>query len=185
MVNCWVASFCATTSDRRPPPCSRNFAALVCGQWCLLATAPKPQKKQEKKLPVMFIQDLLSKLPIPLPIPDVSVLNPPLGAVPLLAKNIEFVTDSAKRTPIQAVLHGMARAAASADGVTATGTLDVLRYGQPLRARALVGVRGAGAAFDGLHFVRRVTHRIKRGEYKQEFRLSRNGLLPTVPRVPV
>jgi hypothetical protein len=140
---------------------------------------------EKKKLPVMFIQDLLSKVPIPLPIPDVSLLNPPLGAVPLLAKNIEFVADSAKRSPIQAVLHGMAKAAASADGVTGTGTLDVLRYGQPLRARSLVGVRGAGAAFDGLHFVSRVTHKIQRGEYKQEFRLSRNGLLPTVARVPV
>jgi hypothetical protein len=30
-----------------------------------------------------------------------------------------------------------------------------------------------------------VTHRIKRGEYKQDFKLSRNGVLPTVPRVPV
>jgi hypothetical protein len=79
----------------------------------------------------------------------------------------------------------MARAASSADGVTGNGTLDVLRYGQPLRARRLVGVRGAGPAFDGLHFVRQVTHTLRRGEYKQQFRLSRNGLLSTVPKVPV
>ncbi|MBK5248041.1 MAG: hypothetical protein JJE50_01205 [Actinomycetales bacterium] len=140
---------------------------------------------EEKKLPVMFIQELISKIPIPIPIPDISPLSPLLGAVPLLAKKVEYVADSAKRSPIQAVLHGMAQAAASADGVRGTGTLDVLRYGQPLRARALVGVRGAGAAFDGLHFVQRVTHKIKRGEYKQEFTLVRNGLLPTLPKVPV
>jgi len=29
-----------------------------------------------------------------------------------------------------------------------------------------------------------VTHKIKRGEYKQDFTLARNGLLSTVPRVP-
>lgn len=140
---------------------------------------------EQKKLPVMFIQELISKVPIPIPIPDVSPLSPLLGAMPLLAKKVEYVSDSAKRSPIQAVLHGMSQAAASADGVNGTGTLDVLRYGRPLRARGLVGVRGAGAAFDGLHFVQRVTHKIKRGEYKQEFKLVRNGLLPTSPYVPV
>jgi hypothetical protein len=140
---------------------------------------------EEKKLPVTFVQDLLSKIPIPLPIPDISPLNPLLGAVPLPAKKIEYVTDSAKRSPIQAVLHAMAQAAGSADGLSGTGTLDVLRYGQPLHARGLVGVRGAGAAFDGLHFVQQVTHKIKRGEYKQEFKLTRNGLLPTLPKVPI
>jgi len=83
------------------------------------------------------------------------------------------------------VLFGLAQAAARAEGVTGTGSLDVLRYGRPLQARKLVGVRGAGLAFDGLHFVRQVTHKIKRGEYKQDFKLSRNGLLPTLPTVPV
>jgi hypothetical protein len=78
----------------------------------------------------------------------------------------------------------MAAASRSADAVTGTGTLDVLRYGRPLRARALVGVRGAGMAFDGLYYVRSVTHDIKRGEYKQSFTLGRNGLISTVPRVP-
>jgi hypothetical protein len=140
---------------------------------------------EEKKLPVTFVQDLLSTVPIPLPVPDVSPLNPLLGAVPLPAKKLEYVTDSAKRSPIQAVLHAMAQAAGSADGLSGTGTLDVLRYGRPLHPRGLVGVRGAGAAFDGLHFVQQVTHKIKRGEYKQEFKLTRNGLLSTVPRVPV
>jgi hypothetical protein len=140
---------------------------------------------ERKTMPVLFIQEPFSKVPIPIPIPDISVLNPPLGAVPLLPKKIELIDDTTKRSPIQAALHGLARAASSADGVTGTGALDVLRYGQPLRARRLVGVRGAGPAFDGLHFVRHVTHTLRRGEYKQRFRLSRNGLLPTVPRVPV
>jgi len=59
----------------------------------------------------------------------------------------------------------------------------VLRYGRLLKARQLVGVRGVGPAFDGLHYVTSVTHSIKRGEYTQNFTLSRNGLLSTVPQV--
>ena len=39
-------------------------------------------------------------------------------------------------------------------------------------------------AFDGLYYVKSVTHSIKRGEYKQSFSLARNGLLSTVPKVP-
>ena len=48
-----------------------------------------------------------------------------------------------------------------------------------------MGVRGAGAAFDGLHYVKSVTHTIKPGDYRQRFELSRNGLISTLPRVPV
>lgn len=140
---------------------------------------------EDKTLPITFIQELLSKIPIPIPLPDINPLNPLLGAIPLLTKQVEYVKDSAKRSPIQAVLYGLARAGASADGVTGRGKLDVLRYGRPLEARKLVGVRGAGAAFDGLHYVQQVTHSIKRGEYKQEFKLTRNGLLSTLPSVPV
>jgi hypothetical protein len=140
---------------------------------------------EEKTLPVTFIQELLSKIPIPIPLPDINPLNPLLGAIPLLTRQVEYVKDSAKRSPIQAVLYGLARAGASADGVTGRGKLDVFRYGRPLEARKLVGVRGAGPAFDGLHYVQQVTHSIKRGEYKQEFKLTRNGLLSTLPSVPV
>jgi len=140
---------------------------------------------EDKTLPVTFIQELLSKIPIPIPLPDINPLNPLLGAIPLLTKQVEYVKDSAKRSPIQAVLYGLARAGASADGVTGRGKLDVFRYGRPLEARKLVGVRGAGPAFDGLHYVQQVTHSIKRGEYKQEFKLTRNGLLSTLPSVPV
>ena len=78
---------------------------------------------------------------------------------------------------------GLAKAARWAEAVTGTGSLDVLRYGRLLKARQLVGVRGVGPAFDGLHYVTSVTHKIKRGEYKQSFELSRNGLISTLPRL--
>ena len=48
----------------------------------------------------------------------------------------------------------------------------------------LVGVRGAGEAYDGLYYVNNVTHNIKRGEYKQSFNLSRDGLGSLTPKVP-
>jgi hypothetical protein len=78
---------------------------------------------------------------------------------------------------------GLGTASQWAEAVTGRGDLDVLRYGHILKARQLVGVRGAGTAFDGLYYVKSVTHKIKRGEYKQSFELSRNGLISTVPRV--
>jgi hypothetical protein len=136
------------------------------------------------KEPTLFIYLPLVKLTIPIPLPDISPLNPPLGLVPPLRKKKEPVEGTAKYNEVRAAAAGMAEASRSADAVTGTGTLDVLRYGRPLRARTLVGVRGAGTAFDGLYFVRSVTHEIKRGEYKQSFTLVRNGLISTVPLVP-
>ena len=138
-----------------------------------------------KSLPIVFIQNPETKIPIPIPIPDITPLNPPLGLIPPLPKNIDPITDTAKYSPIRGAMIGMAKAARSADGVSGTGSLDVLRYGRALKARSLVGVRGAGAAFDGLYYVNSVTHNLKRGEYKQSFILGRNGLLSTIPTVPV
>ena len=138
-----------------------------------------------KSLPIVFIQNPETKIPIPIPIPDITPLNPPLGLIPPLPKNIDPITDTAKYSPLRGAMIGMAKAARSADGVSGTGSLDVLRYGRALKARSLVGVRGAGAAFDGLYYVNSVTHNLKRGEYKQSFILGRNGLLSTIPTVPV
>jgi hypothetical protein len=136
-----------------------------------------------RTLPLLYIQEQYSKAPILIPIPDITPLNPPLGAIESIPKEFPIVNGGSKLTPIQAVLIGLAKAAKKADGVTASGSLDVLRYGNVLSARGLVGVRGAGMAFDGLYYVSSVTHQLKRGEYKQNFTLSRNGLVSTVPEV--
>ncbi len=61
------------------------------------------------------------------------------------------------------------------DAVTATGELDTIRYGHVLQVRRLVGVRGVGNTYDGNYYVKKVTHRIKEGEYKQSFTLIREG----------
>lgn len=138
----------------------------------------------KKVLPILFIQNKETKIPIPIPIPDITPLNPPLGLIPPLPRHVEFITGTAKLSPIRAALIGLAKAARSSDAVFGEGTLNVLRYGRVLKARQLVGVRGAGTAFDGLYYVKSVTHNIKRGEYKQSFSLARNGLVSTVPKVP-
>ena len=138
-----------------------------------------------KKQPVVFIQEPISKQPLPIPIPDISMLNPALGATSLLAKTIEPITDAANRSPIAAIMAGISAASNSADGISANGTLDVIRYGHVLKARRLVGLRGAGSAFDGVYYTKSVTHNIKPGEYKQSFTLTRNALGSLVSSLPI
>ena len=67
--------------------------------------------------------------------------------------------------------------------VTASGELDALRYGGVLQARTVVGMRGVGMTFDGLYFVKTVSHSIRKGEYKQHFTLRREGVGSIVPFV--
>lgn len=136
-------------------------------------------------LPVVFIQNQLTRVPIPIPIPNLNPLQPPLGALPTPLSNITLLKDTAKLNPMQAISRGLAEAKKSQDAVSGSGSLDVLRYGRALKARQLVGVRGAGIAYDGLYYVQSVTSTLKRGDFKQSFKLTRNGLVSITPRVPV
>ena len=138
----------------------------------------------DKAMPVVFIQNAITKAPIPIPIPEVNPLQPPLGVVPPIPTRLDLMKDTAKLSPIAALARGVARAAGTSDVVEGTGTLDVLRYGRLLKARRLVGVRGAGTAFDGLYFVKSVTSTLKKGEFKQRFSLTRNALISITPGVP-
>lgn len=141
--------------------------------------------QSDAELPIVFIQNPITKFPIPLPVPDVSLANPPLGLIPPLPKALKLMKDTAKLSPIAALGKGLAAAAgSSADAVTGDGNLDVLRYGHVLKARQLVGVRGAGLSFDGLYYVKKVSSTLKAGEFKQRFSLARNGLVSTLPLVP-
>ncbi len=136
------------------------------------------------RLPVLMVQIPATKVSIPIPIPDVSLTNPPLGAIPPFPKRIDILSETAKYSAIQAALFGLGQASRAQDAVEGSGSLDVLRYGAILKSRQLVGVRGAGPAFDGLYYVKSVTSSLKRGEFRQSFNLARNGLLSTVPNVP-
>lgn len=139
-----------------------------------------------KKIIVYTIMDPATmKVPVPIPVPNLSILRPPLGARPTLPSKVEFAEGGTAQSPPKAIQKILGMTFAASDAITVSGTLDVVRYGKPLRSRMLVGVRGAGLAYDGLYYVNTVTHNIKRGEYKQDFQLSRDGLISITPRVPV
>lgn len=137
----------------------------------------------ERELPILIIQEPNTKVPLPIPLPDVSLANPPLGLVPPRLTGIRLLEDIGALNPIEVALKGLGTAAKSADAVSASGTVDPVRYGRLLRARGLVGLRGAGLAFDGLYFVKSVTTTVKAGSIAQKFQLVRNGLVSTVPKV--
>lgn len=115
---------------------------------------------------------------------------------PALAKRPALKAQSQVRqalpTPIAGLTSAQARAIAqgltdrSTDQVvTAEGELSVSRYGQLLRARHLVGLRGCGDSYDGLYYVKKVTHLIRLGKYRQQFTLTREGLGSTLPTLTI
>ncbi|MGH8082011.1 MAG: hypothetical protein ACREP7_15665, partial [Lysobacter sp.] len=140
-----------------------------------------------KETMLVTINDpVTGRIPIPIPIPAVSIFQPPLGARPTPPLKMVLSRDTGGDSvpfTIKKVLGRLLKG--SANAITATGSLDVLRYGHVLRSRMMVGVRGAGLAYDGLYYVDSVTHKLKRGEFKQSFQLSRDGLISLTPKVPI
>ena len=119
-----------------------------------------------------------------IPIPQLPSLRiPPLASSPTPALRTTLARDTANQNPASAATNLLARATNSPDAVTGNGEIDSIRYGNVLRARKLVGIRGAGLSYDGNYYVRRVTHTLTIGDYKQSFTVSREGtgaLLPVV-----
>jgi hypothetical protein len=137
-----------------------------------------------KKVVVLNVfDDVTQKIPIPMAVPNVSVLRPPLGLRPTPPAKVEFPDGLAGLTMTQAISKALGISFAASDAISASGSLDVTRYGQPLRSRMLVGVRGAGFTYDGFYYVNSVTHNLSRGSYKQSFSLSRDGLISNTPVV--
>lgn len=121
------------------------------------------------------------------PVQTFASLRPPLAAMPAWLVNQPNVRRTQLRQTGLNVMQAMARAQAtteaSIDAVEATGELDALRYGDLLTPRGLVGLRGVGYSYDGLWYVKRVSHNIRRGSYRQNFTLAREGLGSTTPVV--
>jgi hypothetical protein len=137
-----------------------------------------------KKVRIYTVYDPFThKIPIPIPLPSINIFKPPLGARLTPPAKLELSDNSAKLKPEEAARDILGFLMNNADAISANGSLDVLRYGGLLRSRMLVGVRGAGTAYDGMYYVNSVTHNIKRGEYKQNFALSRDGLISSSSRV--
>lgn len=137
-----------------------------------------------KKILVVTIMDpVTGKIPIPIPMPNLNALKPPLGARLTPPSRVEFPRDMARLDPAEAAQRIIGKSFSAPQMISGSGSLDVLRYGRVLRSRMLVGVRGASLAYDGMYYVDSVTHNIKRGEYKQNFTLSRDGLISQTPSV--
>jgi hypothetical protein len=132
---------------------------------------------------VTILDPITKKIPLPIPIPNVSFLHPPLGARLTPPAKIEFGDNLANLAPDEVAKRIFGMLVNRADAVTGNGSLSVTRYGQILRMRTVVGVRGAGPAYDGFYYINSVTHNLKRGEYKQSFTLSRDGLVSQTPVV--
>lgn len=138
----------------------------------------------QKTTTVMFLYDTLTKkIPIAVTIPGINPMHPPLGLRPTPPAHVTFAEDTTRLTPTEAAKRAFGIMRQSQDPIRGTGTLNVASYGRALRARMLVGVRGAGITYDGLYYVESVTDNIKRGEYKQSFQLSRDGMVTQTPVV--
>ncbi|MGW2723424.1 hypothetical protein [Streptomyces sp. NPDC001492] len=107
--------------------------------------------------------------------PEPLVLRGPLAASPAEALRAGALAGQTGRSLTRTLLAGLGREVA-ADAVHGRGTVDVLRYGHVLAAHGLVGVRGAGTAYDGRYLVATVTHDLTRDTFKQHFTLVRDGL---------
>jgi hypothetical protein len=137
-----------------------------------------------KKIRIFTVLDpVTNRIPIPIPVPNVSAVKPPLGSRPTPPAKVEFHDSGARLAPDEAARDILSFLMNNSTAISGNGTLDVLHYGQILRSRTLVGVRGAGPAYDGLYYVDSVTHDIKKGQYKQNFSLSRDGLISNTPVV--
>lgn len=134
---------------------------------------------------VVTIIEQNTQLPIPIPVPNISLLKAPLAAqMPPILK-VTQLTPSASDDATEAALAALGKLFEISDPISGSGQLDVLRYGQVFKVRQLATVRGAGSYYDGRYYVKSVTHNIKRGEYKQSFTLARGGVGTDVSTVSV
>lgn len=140
----------------------------------------------ESTLVTGSVQDPILNMKIP--VITVTSLRPPTALFPDLLTNIANAKTKQYRAgggvnALQAYNEAQSTTEASTDAVTATGEVDGVVYGDVLRARRLVGLRGVGLMHDGFYYVKNVTHKISSGNYKQAFTLSREGLGSTTPVV--
>jgi hypothetical protein len=124
-------------------------------------------------------------IPIPIPLPNLDILKPALAQNQATPLKTEQLKGLAFEDGVKAALIGLGKLFSASDAITASGQLDVLRYGQIFKVRQRAGVRGGGEYYDGLYYVKSVTHNIKRGEYKQSFTLARGGVGSSVSTVSV
>ncbi|MFF9472129.1 hypothetical protein ACF1E9_05795 [Streptomyces roseolus] len=107
--------------------------------------------------------------------PEPGLLRRSLAGSPARVLRTGTLDGQTGRSLTRTLLAGLGGRLAT-DAVTGRGTLDVLRYGHVLTPHGLVGVRGAGRAYDGRYLVAGVTHDLTRDTFRQHFTLVRDGL---------
>jgi hypothetical protein len=114
----------------------------------------------------------------------------PLALRPAMSFQSEHIRETVFSSDIKGLTREQAKSQAQAmadksmdQTVTASGEVDAAHYGDLITARSVIGLRGAGLSFDGLYYVKSVTHSIKRGSYRMKFALAREGLGTTTPFV--
>ncbi len=122
-----------------------------------------------------------------LPIPTLPSLKlPPFALFPTPISRTVILRDAGNKSPAEVLNAALATVTNSPDSVTGTVQVDTAKYGGIVKPRLPIGVRGAGLSYDGLYYVRKVTHKIdvRKFTYTQDVSLSREGtgsLLPVVP----
>jgi hypothetical protein len=134
---------------------------------------------------IVTIMEPNSKIPIPIPIPNFDMLKASLSKKAPSPLKSQVLGEMSNKSAVEALSIVLGALVRSADAISASGQLDVVRYGHVLKARQKVAVRGAGPYYDGLYNVKSVTHTIKRGEYKQSFTLKRGGVLSSIDKVTI
>jgi hypothetical protein len=121
------------------------------------------------------------RLNLPIPVIGLPYTGQPMSATPAYVGNLPFLgvkrlSDDEGGKVLAALWRATGEVFRSTKGaVTASGEVDVARYGRVLAARGLVDVRGVGRTMDGTWYVQSVTHTIARGSWKQSFTLEREG----------
>lgn len=166
-------------ADRSRPAMSIGF-----GRSANIETLQLSFDANQRVVSEALVLEPASKTIIPIPVPNIAVLAPPLGAVVPPAHRHRRVRDTAKLTAAEAAGTLLAKDARSAEAMTGHGTLDVARARVRLRAGAIVEVHGAAKPFDGLYEVSRVRDTVTPGSHSQAFELVRAGIGAAAPGGP-
>jgi len=158
-------------ADRSRPALSIDF-----GRSTNVETLQLSFDANQRVLPEAFVLEPASKTVVPIPVPDIAVIAPPLGAVVPPAHRHHRLRDTAKLTAAEAAGALLAKAARSADAMTGHGTVNVARARVRLRAGAIVEIHGAAKPFDGVYEVSRVRDTITPSSHTQTFELLRAGI---------
>ena len=116
----------------------------------------------------------------PIPAPAIASIAPPEGLEPTLFRMIRpAISRPVSRdaaNPAELFRQNQAIVDRSSRAITATGTVDAVKYGRVLRPGMPVLVRGAGRAHSGTWYVTNVSHSISTSSWTQRFTATRNAM---------